>query len=233
MRKFIQKPAQYLFGVLPLAAVVLLVNFKRQNDDLISKSSFSTTPKNAKPEKETANMLFGQLPCGFKSQALQSPEKPTFVTNDAIPVLQYPAGSYPGTANQISNVLYSEGQNDQLILQPDGNVVIYCVTCNPAKALWSTQTKGKGGQALFFQTNGDLVLKNALGKILWHSNIVSKCTGSDQAYFTLQDDGNLAMLYNETVSKPGSTQATTVTDYLGGTTSTNDETAIPHPGKIQ
>jgi hypothetical protein len=225
MLKIIKKSATCAFGIMPLAVIILIVNFKK------SPASGSSVV----PVAIVAKAAFiDDLPCGFKAQGSpQLPEKPTFFTNDGTPVLQYPAGSFPGTTAQIPNVLYSENQNDQLILQPDGNLVIYCVTCIPTKALWSKQTNGKGGQTLFFQSNGDLVLHNAGGKVIWHSNIISKCAGSEQAYFTLQDDGNLAMLFDQVISKPNSTETTTVTAYLGGTASTNDQAKMAHPGKLQ
>jgi hypothetical protein len=198
------------------------------------------------------NTYTGGLPCGFVSKGVQLPEQPSFTTNNVIPILQYPAGNSPGTTLQIPDALYSERQNDQLILQPDGNLVIYCTTCNPAKAIWSSQTNGKNVRALYFQPDGDLVLRNANGKMVWHSNIHSSCAGSEQAYFTLQDDGNLVMLYNLTigngaaassgaspVSSPASpasgnsNDVKVVTEYLGGTGSTNDQDKMSHPGKLQ
>jgi hypothetical protein len=120
-------------------------------------------------------------------------------------------------------------KHDQLILQPDGNLVIYCTSCTPSRALWNSQTNGKGVTALFFQTNGDLALKDANGKTVWHSKIISTCQGSEQAYFTFQDDGNLVMLYDETVGN-GNKQ---IAALLGSTGSTNNQTKSSHQGKIQ
>jgi hypothetical protein len=232
MPNLMKKKSKYIFGVFPFIIIILSINLKKLPGDFISKVNLAASSNNM-IEIKTDNTLFNDLPCGFKAQGSpQLPEKPTFITNGGTPVLQYPAGGYPGTTNQIPNLVFSEGQNDQLILQPDGNLVIYCITCNPSRAIWSTQTNGKGGQALFFLSNGDLVLRNANGKMIWHSNIISKCPGGEQAYFTLQDDGNFAMLYNQVINKPNSNEALTVAAYLGGTASTNLQNS-PHPGKIQ
>jgi hypothetical protein len=218
MKKPFKKSISYMFSIIPLLLFIVTVNSKK-NGNFVPPSSLTPVSN-----KVTAK-IFDELPCGFVSRGKQLPEKPTFVTNNYIPILQYPTGNFPGTNVQIYNSIYSEHQNDQLILQVDGNLVLYCLTCNPVKAIWSAQTQGKDGKVLFFQPDGDLVLHNSLGKVIWHSNIHSTCAGSDQAYFTLQDDGNLAMLYNDPTDG--------VTHYLGGTGSTNDQTKMSHPGKIQ
>lgn len=230
MLKLIKKSAKYVFGIMPFAALVLIVNLNKSPDSVTSKSDLPVV--NNITAKEVSNAFFNNLPCGFKAQgAPQMPEKPSFTPNNGTPILQYPAGNYPGTSEQISNVLLSDGKKDQLILQPDGNLVIYCISCYPSKAIWSSQTKGKDGHTLFFQTDGDLVLRNSKGKMIWHSNVISKCAGSEKAYFTLQDDGNLVMLYNEAIKKENSKDLTVAT-YLCGSGSTNDQ-ASAHPGKIQ
>lgn len=54
-----------------------------------------------------------------------------------------------------------------------------------------------GGQYLFFQGDGNLVLaKNADGTgVVWASNIYSSCAGASSAVFYLQPDGNFVMAY--------------------------------------
>jgi len=209
-RKTFKQSAKYLFSIFPLGIIFVL------------PGAVKTVHRPEKALKITAG-----LPCGFVAKNLQDPDKPTFLTNNDIPILLYPAGNYPGTNFQVPDAAYTPSKNDQLILQPDGNLVIYCTSCTPSRALWSSQTNGKGAIALFFQTDGDLVLKDAYGKTVWHSNIKSKCPGSEAVYYTFQDDGNLVMLYDETV---GSKQ---ITAFLGSTGSSNNQTKSPHPGKIQ
>jgi hypothetical protein len=243
MKHLIKNSLKYAFGIMPVTAILLMTNFKKSNDYLITSPASKTSTQLKVSKDETVNFL-SALPCGFKSVgAFQLPERPTFLTNNSIPVLQYPAGNYPGTTLQIPDAVYSEKSNDQLILQADGNLVLYCTSCSPAKALWASETQGRGGQALFFQTDGELVLHNANGKTIWRSNIRSTCPGSELAYYTLQDDGNLAMLYNETLAVgqnvlPASPQANNdpnskiVTVYLGGTATTNNQDKSPHSGRI-
>ncbi len=227
MKKLLKKSLNYAFTIIPLAAIIFTIGFKRAgNFNSISRLQ-PVFYKN--PTTGHSGGGITDLPCGFVSKGKLPPQKPTFVTNNYVPVLQYPSGNFPGTTTQLYNSIYSEHQTDQLIIQEDGNLVIYCVTCNPVKALWSAQTRGKDGKTLFFQSDGDLVLKNSFGKTVWHSNIHSTCKGSDQAYFTLQDDGNLLMLFNEGVD--GSNNGFAY--YLGSTGSTNDQLKSGHPGKIQ
>jgi hypothetical protein len=226
MKSLLNKSAKYVFSILPLAAIIIIVNLKKSPDNFISTHHLSAVANKISATNAPIDVFDG-LPCGFKQVGIEDAHKPTFLTNNTIPVLQYPAGNSPGTTFQISDAIYNDSQSDQLILQADGNLVIYCTSCNPVKALWSTQTNGKGGKALFFQTDGDLVLRNANNKVIWHSNIRSTCSGSELAYYTLQDDGNLAMLYDQTV---GDKQ---VAIYLGGTATTNNQERSPHPGKIQ
>ena len=221
MKTFFKKSPKYVLSAILLTTAFGVVNLK---------NFLNIFPLPATDKTVGANLSGGKfvgLPCGYKTVGLEDPHKPSFLTNNDIPALQYPAGNAPGTNFQIPDAVYSDSQSDQLILQSDGNLVIYCLSCNPGKALWSTQTNGKGGTALYFQTDGDLVLRNANHKVIWHSNIHSTCAGSELAYFTLQDDGNLAMLYDQNVGNK------VVASYLGGTATTNDQASSPHPGKLQ
>lgn len=77
-----------------------------------------------------------------------------------------------------------------LILQTDGNLVMYCR--HSGAVLWNTHTHGhsvRGG--LQFQGDGNLVLYRSDGHVLWHSDSHGK--GGDKLY--MQDDANL-VLYN-------------------------------------
>ncbi|MFT3924524.1 MAG: hypothetical protein QM778_18440 [Myxococcales bacterium] len=53
----------------------------------------------------------------------------------------------------------------QLILQTDGNLVLY----QGAKALWSSRTNGKAGFEVIMQSDGNLVLYDPYGTALWAS----------------------------------------------------------------
>jgi hypothetical protein len=224
MNNLFKNSGKYAFSIIPLAAIILWVNFNKLPNKTAPVAGIATHSNAGAFAANPINRL-ADLPCGYQAKGPMLPaQKPTFVTNAYVPVLQYPAGNFPGTNVQIGNAIYSPGQTAQLILQDDGNLVLYCTTCNPVKPLWSSQTKGKDGKTLFFQADGDLVLRNSLGKSIWHSNIHSTCAGADQAYFSLQDDGNMLMLYNNDNQHAY---------LLGSTGSTNDQYKMSHPGKIQ
>jgi len=225
MKQLLKKSMKYTYMVvMPILATALIVNLKKTSVEEKTTAIFQTESKRTFQKNATADEFDG-LPCGFVAHGKQLPEKPTFVTNNYIPILQYPAGIFAGTNTQVYDSIFSDHQNDELVLQVDGNLVIYNISNNQKKPIWSANTQGKDGKYLFFQADGDLVLRNTQGKVVWHSNIKSTCAGSELAYFTLQDDGNLAMLYND--------NANAVAYYLGGTASTNDQAKMVHPGKLQ
>ena len=238
MKNITKKAIGYLFSIVPLGIVFIAINFHVPGGSVFTTNHLH--PVLTRSAITNSSVGFGGLPCGFVATGQkQKPEPPTLLTSE-FPVLQCPQGGYPGTDKMIPDAVYSRDKKDQLILQSDGNLVIYCVATG--KALWSTQTNRKDGKTLFFQTDGDLVLHNSTGKVIWHSNIKSKCAGSELAYFTLQDDGNLAMLYNvkemnntnpDPTADPSESKYSIATYYLGGTASTNDQPAMVHPGKIQ
>jgi len=220
MKNPLKTSFKYVFSIIPLGAILLTINLIGPH---LNPKAVNTSAKAA----ATVNKL-ADIPCGFVAKGpLQQPQKPTFVTNNNIPVLQYPTGNFPGTTIQVGNAIYSASETDQLILQEDGNLVLYCTTCQPVRPLWSTQTRGKEGRALYFQSDGDLVLRNAYNKIIWHSNIHSTCAGSERAYFSLQDDGNLVMLINQNDDNTGNAFL------LGSTGCTNDQPKSAHQAKIE
>ncbi len=85
---------------------------------------------------------------------------------------------YRGEALTSSNGHY------KLILQEDGNLVLY----RKGKALWSSGTNGKNARKLVMQSDGNLVLYGNNGPI-WASNT----SGNRGAFLMLQNDGNLVI----------------------------------------
>jgi cell wall-associated NlpC family hydrolase len=80
--------------------------------------------------------------------------------------------------------LISPSGNLQLIMQTDGNLVLYAPGGN---ARWNTGTDGNPGAFLQLQTDGNLVLYSAANVPLWYTMTTS---GS---FLNLQDDGNLVL----------------------------------------
>lgn len=83
--------------------------------------------------------------------------------------------------------LLSPDMNSALVLQGDGNLVLY----NDFRAVWSSHTAGSKATRLTLQNDGNLVLYTASGKAVWHT----ETAGSDASTLKLQTDGNL-VLYN-------------------------------------
>jgi len=74
-----------------------------------------------------------------------------------------------------------------LILQPDGNLVLY----SPTKAIWATGTDGKSIAFLAMQPDGNMVLYDRSSKPVWYSST----NGRNNLHLVIQQDGNL-VLYN-------------------------------------
>ena len=82
----------------------------------------------------------------------------------------------------------------QLILQADGNLVLYAT--NTHKSLFASNTAGDFaiGQAIM-QGDGNFVLYDNSGKSLWASNTATTDTHKTtiDPYVVVQDDGNLVI----------------------------------------
>lgn len=87
------------------------------------------------------------------------------------------------TTNQY---LQSANGSYRFILQSDGNIVLY----GASRALWASNTVGKGGVNLYMQGDGNLVLRNSGGTAVWSSQSNGK--GANRA--VMQDNGNFVLL---------------------------------------
>ncbi|MGW7006481.1 Dyp-type peroxidase [Streptomyces sp. NPDC054933] len=76
----------------------------------------------------------------------------------------------------------------RLVMEKDGNLV---VRGRGGKVRWSTNTPGKGNQAVF-QADGNLVIKDKKGKTVWQSDT----GGRKGARLVVQTDGNVAIYPN-------------------------------------
>lgn len=72
-----------------------------------------------------------------------------------------------------------------LIMQSDGNLVIY----KQGKAIWATNTQGKGGTWVVMQTDGNFVIYTPQSKPVWATNT----RGKGGSWIVMQNDGNLVM----------------------------------------
>lgn len=83
--------------------------------------------------------------------------------------------------------------NAHLVMQNDGNLVIYKKGTSTAK--WATRTNGSGAKRMQFQKDGNLVLYKANGAAVWSSKSTGKCSPHLNAneVIALQDDSNLVI----------------------------------------
>jgi hypothetical protein len=94
-------------------------------------------------------------------------------------------------SNQTLNTgqaITSSNGNYRLIMQGDGNLVLYSVN----RALWSSRTAGTPVVKVTMQSDGNLVLYNAQNKPYWASNTAGKGPSS----LVIQTDGNLVIYDN-------------------------------------
>jgi hypothetical protein len=99
--------------------------------------------------------------------------------------------SYPfGDANTVLTAgqsISSPNGQYQLIMQSDGNLVVY----GPgSQAIWDSGTYGNPGASAIMQGDGNLVVYSSAGTPLWNSGTY----GNPGAYFRLQDNGE-AVIY--------------------------------------
>ncbi|MGQ0619213.1 MAG: choice-of-anchor U domain-containing protein [Panacagrimonas sp.] len=81
----------------------------------------------------------------------------------------------------------------KLVMQPDGNLVLYKFQQRGNQqlgALFSTRTNGNPGSYATFQTDGNLVVYNSMGRSIWATNT----SGLVNATLKLQSDGNLVVI---------------------------------------
>jgi len=93
---------------------------------------------------------------------------------------------YPGEELKIGDYLKSANGKYRLILQRDGNLVLYGPRNQP---MWSTNTQGIPVERCIMQRDGNLVLYVPGGQPAWN-------TGTQQSpgsFLYLQDDGNLVI----------------------------------------
>jgi len=102
----------------------------------------------------------------------------------------------------IGQAIYSPNGKVELILQTDGNLVDYLINADGTKtSIWSSNTAGSSPKYLYFQPDGNLVLRNPSGA-LWSSQLYSTDAAfpnetSNQPFYYLQNDGNLVLYWPE------------------------------------
>ena len=84
--------------------------------------------------------------------------------------------------------LQSQSGQYRLIMQSDGNLVVYN---GSNKVIWNTRTANTGGNRLTMQSDGNLVIYTASNSPKWHTHTYNHRNSGVDA--VLQDDGNLVL----------------------------------------
>jgi hypothetical protein len=95
------------------------------------------------------------------------------------------------TILQFNQVIASNNKCFQLVMQTDGNLVLY--KQSTGRALWSSGTYNVGASKTVMQGDGNLVVYNSVDQPKWNS----RTNGNTGAFLILQDDGNL-VIYSAT-----------------------------------
>lgn len=133
-------------------------------------------------------------------QAPQAGALPGFVKQgpqgQQVPALVLPAG----TVLQAGESQFSPDGQYKLIMQPDGNLVVYKIENGKETPIFASGTYvnpngtpnpyGLGvGHRAVMQTDGNLVVYDQAGKALWASDTA----GEKNAQFAIQNDGNIVI----------------------------------------
>ncbi|AFZ57256.1 hypothetical protein H6G54_25145 [Anabaena cylindrica FACHB-243] len=94
----------------------------------------------------------------------------------------------------VEQRIVSDNGRYQLVLQSDGNLVLYGLEGRvPGGATWATGTDGQGGTLAVLQSDGNFVLYGPRGRVpggaLWGSGT----DGQDVTSLVMQNDGNLVL----------------------------------------
>lgn len=95
---------------------------------------------------------------------------------------------HSGQARHMNDRLVSKNGSHVLMMQWDGNAVVYAPG---GRAIWSTQTVGRPGSTLRMQPDGNLVVYDASNRPLWSTR--TNGGGREGSVLRMQDDGNLVV----------------------------------------
>ena len=92
----------------------------------------------------------------------------------------------PGEMLKRGEHLTSDNREYTLVLQRDGNLVLYDARQHP---LWASNTQGQRVERCIMQRDGNLVLYLDNGQPVW----ASRTDGKPGSFLVLQNDGNLVI----------------------------------------
>jgi subtilisin family serine protease len=138
------------------------------------------------PAQVASTMFANATPNKITNPGAGSPNRLLFVGGSTPPPppandsLVRGQGLQPGQFLRSQNGLYT------LIMQGDGNLVLYNQAGQP---LWHTNTWGFPGAFAIFQTDGNFVVYSASGVPLFHTNT----HGTAASLFVVQNDSNVVI----------------------------------------
>jgi hypothetical protein len=95
----------------------------------------------------------------------------------------------PFTTELTSGQSMSSPSGDyQLIMQSDGNLVLYFDGSGQHTPIWATQTSGNSGDVAVLQSDGNLVVTSAAGAVLWSAG-----SSAPNPTLVVQEDGNVVV----------------------------------------
>jgi hypothetical protein len=102
-----------------------------------------------------------------------------------------------GDQLHIGQAIFSGSEDYYLILQEDGNLVLYdnrglMSSSGIVRALWHSRTYGRAVERAIMQEDGNFVLYGFNGEPIWHS----RTHGHSGAEIAVQNDGNV-VIYNQ------------------------------------
>jgi hypothetical protein len=106
---------------------------------------------------------------------------------DASGAFPMPDRLTPGQSLFTNGSITSGDGRFRLIMQTDGNLVVY--RNNDNRALWATGTQGSDVHRAVMQTDGNLVLYHVNNAPAWASNTA----GKPGSFLAMQNDGNLVI----------------------------------------
>ena len=126
-----------------------------------------------------------------------------------------------GTQLAINQLILSPNKSFKLLMQPDGNLVVY--QTKDMKVMWASNTMNSGAIVAKMQPDGNFVLYNAGNSAKWASGT----NGRPGAILNLLDTGDLVVytsLSNFTVLWTSTTTTTTTVSTTTTTVTTTNTT---------
>lgn len=92
-----------------------------------------------------------------------------------------------GTTLYVGSTVYSNDRTHVLVMQGDGNLVLY--RSGTSQAPWSSATTGRGGVRAIMQSDGNFVIYDGANRAVWSSNTA----GRPGSYASVENTGKFVI----------------------------------------